>query len=257
MRAAFEAVGLEIPNQLAFHHLALRAGNCGEPTVLTKKDCAWLGRCWKLGDGLEVWTIFYQSTTGEVCYADCRPAFRPHSWQKISPWALTEYALEGEALLHGFLEDSNTEILLAVQNLTEIRATTMKQKFLRVGLCGLAYGARIEPDKNAKFWKQTENSSRENDWSLRGKILNLKTIRNRFSGSDLIWFDLDLGKLQMEILVNQRNLRGEHPKIGSQITADVWLQGYIFDNSATITTYEGVDAKRGVASFWENLRRRN
>lgn len=257
MESAFKAIGLEVPNPLAVHHLAERAGSYGDATQSIRENCTWHGRCWKLGDGLEIWTVLYQSGAGEVTYANCRPGFRSRFVQNISPWALTEYAEEGEALLHGYLENNRTEVLLEVQNLTEIGAIASRKKTLQVGLCGLAYQARIEKGEKYPFWKQTANSTRENNWTLRGRVLMYRPLKNPLTGSDLFWIYLDLEPFRLEILVNQRSLGGEHPTVGATLQADIWLQGYIFDRLARSALYEGIDAKAGVASFWSGLRRHN
>lgn len=259
MNTAFESIGLEIPNAMAIHHLAERVGTCGEATKVETCKGIWHGRCWKIGaEGLEVWTVLYQTGTGEIFYANCRPAFRPQKKiYKIQPWALTEYAEDGEALLHGFIENTETEVLLALQNLTEIGSIITRSDALSIGLGGLAYQARVEKTERKTVWQAVKDSKRENDWTLCGRILMHRTLRNPVSGNDLIWLYLDLGGFNLEILVNQRALRGEHPKIGATITADIWLQGYIFDKLVRNSIYEGIDAKANAASFWERLRRRN
>jgi len=76
MDATFETIGLEVPSEKAINFLAERAENQGEPTQLLRRGAVLHGRCWKLGEGLEVWTVLYESETGDVFYANCRPGFR-------------------------------------------------------------------------------------------------------------------------------------------------------------------------------------
>ena len=76
MNLTFETIGLEVPSEKAFNYLAERAGDQGEATQLTRRGAVLHGRCWKLGEGLEVWTVLYESGSGDVFYADCRPGFR-------------------------------------------------------------------------------------------------------------------------------------------------------------------------------------
>src|SRR5436305_10661645 len=102
MDVTFETIGLEVPSEKAFNYLAERAGDQGEPTQLSRRGAVLHGRCWKLGEGLEVWTVLYESGSGDVFYADCRPGFRARYIQTIAPWALTEYDEEGEAVIHGY-----------------------------------------------------------------------------------------------------------------------------------------------------------
>lgn len=120
MNPRFETIGLEVPSEKAFNYLAERAGDQGEATQLNRRGAVLHGRCWKLGEGLEVWTVLYESGSGDVFYADCRPGFRARHIQTISPWALTEYDEEGEAVVHGFREGTDCEVLFELQNLPKL-----------------------------------------------------------------------------------------------------------------------------------------
>src|SRR5215207_2575054 len=103
MEIAFDAIGLEIPNETAFNNLAEDVGRRGEVSFLPRKSGVLHGRCLKFGAGLEVWTLLYESGKGDVVYADCRPAFRARHAQKISPWVLTESDKDGKSVIHGFI----------------------------------------------------------------------------------------------------------------------------------------------------------
>src|SRR5260370_42078976 len=109
MDATFETMGLEVPSEKAINFLAERAENQGEPTQLSRRGAVLHGRCWKLGEGIEVWTVLYESGTGDVFYENCRPGFRASYMQRITPWAITEYDEEGEAVVHGYCESFNGE----------------------------------------------------------------------------------------------------------------------------------------------------
>ena len=61
MEIAFDAIGLEVPNENAVHDLAETVGKCGEQTRLTRKDGVLHGRCLNFGAGLVVWTHSYES----------------------------------------------------------------------------------------------------------------------------------------------------------------------------------------------------
>ena len=262
MDETFAAIGIEVPSEKDFNHLAERAGDQGEATRLPRRGAVLHGRCWKLGEGLEVWTVLYESGTGEVFYADCRPGFRARYTQRISPWALTEYDEDGEAIVHGYCDGTETEVLFELQNLTEVGPEGFRAQELHVGLCGLAYRARVMPRDAQLRWQPLERSApsraaHENDWSLCGRVLNFKPLRNPVSGSDLYWVHLDLERLRLEVLVNRRNLRGAALKVGAALAAEVWLQGHVLDRRALLSRYEGVDASRSVADLWSHLRRRN
>ncbi len=262
MEIAFDAIGLEIANETAFNDLAEDVGKRGEVSILQRKGGVLHGRCLKFGAGLEVWTLFYESGKGEVVYADCRPAFRARYEQIISPWILTESNEDGEAVIHGFIEDSETEVLFQLQNLTEIGTPVLEQMTLRVGLCGLAYRAEISEKKDDPFWKSYDEIAlnvieNENDWRLGGRVIAFDTLRNPQSGNDLFWIYVDLGGLKLEILVNQHALHGEKLQIGAFIQADIWLQGHILNESAKRNGYEGVDWTVRPSDFWKSFKKPN
>src|SRR5438128_5466303 len=135
MDATFETIGLEVPSEKAINFLAERAEKQGEPTRLLRRGAVLHGRCWKLGEGLEVWTVLYESGTGEVFYANCRPGFRARYMQRITPWALTEYDEQGEAVVHGYCGDSATEVVIELQHLTELGASRSLAPWLQVVVC--------------------------------------------------------------------------------------------------------------------------
>jgi len=262
MNPTFETIGLEVPSEKAFNYLAERAGDQGEPTQLSRRGAVLHGRCWKLGQGLEVWTVLYESGSGDVFYADCRPGFRARYIQTITPWALTEYDEEGEAVVHGYREGTDCEVLFELQNLTEVGPAGFRAQELHVGLCGLAYRARVRKGRAKTRWLPLEKAapsraSHENDWRLTGKVIAFKPLRNPLSGSELYWVHLDLEKIKLEILVNRRALRGEPLSVGATLDAEVWLQGHVLDELALRSRYEGVDHACSYANFWSGLKRGN
>ncbi len=262
MDSTFGAIGLEVPSEKDFNHLAERAGKQGEATRLHRRGAVLHGRCWKLGDGLEVWTVLYESGTGEVFYADCRPGYRARYAQRISPWALTEYDEEGEAIVHGYCAGSDMEVLFELQNLTEVGTNGFYQPELSVGLCGLAYRARICSPREGVLWKPLESAAparaaHENDWSLCGRVLSFKPLCNPLSGTELYWVYLDLERLKLEVLVNRRTLRGGKLSVGATLAAEVWLQGHVLDTRALLSRYEGVDDSFSLAASWSSLKRNN
>ena len=262
MDLTFETIGLDVPSEKDFNHLAESAGSHGEPTRLTRRGAVLHGRCWKLGDGLEVWSVLYESGTGDIFYADCRPGFRARFAQRINPWALTEYDEEGEAVIHGYCDGTDTEVLFELQNLTEVDPAGFRASSLQIGLCGLAYRARV-CDRTARVrWEPLEKSapsraSHENDWGLCGRVIAFKPLRNPLSGSALYWVYLDLEIFRLEVLVNHRALRGGTLCVGENLTAEVWLQGHMLDEVALRARYEGVDRAYSTATFWRNLARKN
>lgn len=262
MEIAFDAIGIEIGNEAAFNNLAADIGRRGEVSRLSRKSGTLHGRCLKLGAGLEVWSVLYESETGEIFSADCRPAFRARYAQKISPWVLSEFDREAENVVHGFLENSETEVLFELQNLTEVGTKIFEESVLNVGLCGLAYRAEIIENADRKFWRAFDEValnviSEENDWSLCGEVVAFDALKNPFSGKDLFWIYLDLGEFKLEVLVNQRALEGEKLKPGAFLRADIWLQGHILHEKAKRRFYEGVDRKIRTVDFWKSFKKPN
>lgn len=262
MEMAFDAIGIEITNQNAFNDLAEDVEKRGEASHLPRKTGVLHGRCLKLGDGLEIWTVLYETGAGEVSYADCRPAFRARYSQKISPWVLTETDEEGKAIVHGFVEDGDAEVLFELQNLTETGAEIFKDYSLRIGLCGLAYSAEILKKAEKPFWKSYDETALnvvavENSWSLGGRIIAFEILRNPVSGNDLYWVYLDLGELKLEVLVNRRILKTKNITVGNFLRAEVWLQGHITNEVSKRFGYEGVDRAARAVDFWRQFKRLN
>jgi hypothetical protein len=258
METAFNAIGLEVANETAFDNLAESVEKRGEVSRLTRTGGVLHGRCWRIGEGLEVWTVLYQTETGEVFYADCRPGFRARFRQRITPWLMTEFAEAGEALIHGFIQETETEVLFELQNITEVSAKNFQNNTLLVGLCGLAFRAETVSGKTESFWKNEKSrEGNENVWSLCGEIIGFSSLKNPISGSDLYWLHLNLGDFDLEVLVNQKNLDGEDLQIGAFIRADVWLQGHIISESTFFSRYEGVDYTHRTVDFWQKFKRLN
>ena len=261
MDATFETIGLEVPSEKAINFLAERAENQGEPTQILRRGAVLHGRCWKLGEGLEVWTVLYESETGDVFYANCRPGFRARYTQRIGPWALTEYDEEGEAVIHGYCEGSDTEVLFELQNLTEVGAGGFRVPALHVSLCGLAYRARVCTREMNTRWLPLERAvpsraAHENDWILRGRVMAFKPLRNPLSGSELYWVYLDVGVFKLEVLVNSRALSGGPLYPGATLSAEVWLQGHVLNDGDLRSRYEGIDRNTS-ANFWSIFSRAN
>lgn len=262
MEIAFDAIGIEIKNETAFHDLAEDVGKRGEVSRLSRKSGVLHGRCLKFGEGLEVWTILYENGTGEMFYTDCRPGFRARYSQTIAPWILTEFDEEGEAVIQGFVGSGNTEVLFALQNLTEVGARQLERTSMRVGLCGLAYRAEVLKKAEKPYWKSYDEIAlnviaNENDWSLCGEVIAFDELRNPFSGNDLYWLYLNLGELKIEVLVNRRALQAKTLRVGAFIKADIWLQGHILSEDSRLSAYEGVDWSYRTVDFWKKFKRNN
>ncbi|MCU0238829.1 MAG: DUF3881 family protein [Pyrinomonadaceae bacterium] len=265
MEIAFTAIGLDVLNETHYDNLIADVESRGEVSRLPRSQGVLHGKCLKLGLGLEVWTVLYESNSGDIFFADCRPGFRAKYQQKISPWIMTEYTENGEAVVHGFIQDSETEVLFELQNLTESGTSSLELQQLSIGLCGLAYRAEVLSTQVKHFWQQSEEialnvlsvPASENDWSLCGEILDFQTLCNPLSGNNLYWIYIDLQSFKLEVLVNQKNLIGEL-KIGSFINAEVWLQGHLANETRPRSSYEGVDWRNHqTADFWKSLRKLN
>lgn len=258
MEIAFDAIGLEIQSDQAFDNLAADAGRHGEASSLPRKSGVLHGKCWRLGEGLEVWSVMYESDSGEIYQPVCRPGFRARYARRINPWIMTEFAEDGEALIHGYLENTDVEVLFELQNLTEVETKNLQLFSLDVSLCGLAYRAETVKDASKVFWKSLGGGEHnENDWSLCGRIIAVETISNQHSGSDLYWIYLDLGEFRLELLVNQKTLPQQKPVVGEFLKAEVWLQGHILKNSDRRAAYEGVDYSVRTIDYWKKFQKLN
>lgn len=252
MEIAFDVIGLDIQNKT---NLAKDVEKRGEVSRLTHKGGILYGHCWRIGEGLEVWTVLYQSETGECIQTDCRPGFRARFHHLINPWVIRELDEVGETMVHGFIEDTETEVLFKLQNITEVSNKNFQKNTLRVGLCGLAFEANILSEKQERYWKS--KNQKENVWSLCGEIIALKTLCNPISGSNLYWLYLDLGDLGLEVLVNQKTLQGQELNVGTNISATVWLQGHLISESTMYSRYEGIDFRHRTVEFWKKFKRTN
>jgi hypothetical protein len=262
MDFTFQAIGLEIDNEAAYEDLALDVGRLGEASELQRSEGTLHGRCLKLGKGLEVWAVLYEPHPGELHYADCRPAFRARRTHRIAPWILSEFTSEGAATVHGFVEDSETEVLFELQNLTEVGSGVYRRPGLTVGLCGLAYFAEVLETPVGRKWesleKDADNSGTlENDWLVTGRIAALESIRNPRSGRDLLWLLVDAGVIELEVIVSQRALAGDPVEVGAFLRAEVWLQGHVALAEWPVRGLEGLDRSVGRAEHWSRLKRPN
>jgi hypothetical protein len=88
-------------------------------------------------------------------------------------------------------------------------------------------------------------------------VLAFKPLRNPLSGSELYWIYLDLGGLKLEVLVNTRALSGGKLAVGATLSAEVWLQGHVFDDQALRLRYEGIDPAGSAKDFWSRFSRAN
>ena len=259
----FNAIGLQFPKGKTINDLAQNAEKLGEASVSTRPGCVLYGHCWRIGAGLEVWTILYKSGDGEVFYADCRPGFRAKYTQNIESWVLYEDEVEGDAAIAGKIEDFSTEVFFQLQNLTEVSPKNFERDILRVGLGGLALRAEVVVEGTDFLWQPlcetAENSDAEETyWRLRGKILAFETVRNTYSEKGLYWIHLELKNFNLEILVNQKDLRGAGDlRVGKYIEADIWLQGHVVSQSTYFSSYEGIDWSSHPADFWKSFKRQN
>lgn len=268
MAELFEAIGFEVADERSYNLLVEYVENNGHRTLAERGEAALHGRCWKVGDGLEVWSILYECGN-ELYYADCRPAFRSRYVRTIGPWELVEYDEDGEAIVRGALEGA-PEVVFELQNLTELDDRIFRELHLKVALAGIAYAARVRSSSASKTltaptpyrfelaerMEGFADKSCENDYVISGRVLAWRHIRNPVTTADLIWIYVDTGAIRLEVLANRRILRGQL-KIGAEITANIWLQGHVLEESDISARYEGVDREYELADFWSGLRRAN
>jgi len=260
MGQPFDAIGFKITDDASYHALAEEAHQQGTISRALREQATLHGCCWRLGEGLEVWTVLHESKEG-LFYADCRPAFRGRHTFTLYPWEITEYEEDGEATVRALVEGSEAEVIFELQNITEIDPAVFRERALTTAISGLAYHARLSTRaREPLFIPLAQVSSRkqvaENDYAVRGAIIYWREIKNPRTASDLVWVYLDAGKLRLEVLVNRADLKGKLRQ-GAWLSAEVWLQGHILSEKELESRYEGVDATFPVGNSWVVLRREN
>ncbi len=258
MAEPFDAIGFQIKDAASYEALAEEAHQRGISSKAQRSEGVLHGCCWNLGSGLEVWTMLFESPKGTF-YADCRPAFRGQRLFNFYPWEILEYEEDGEAIARGLMPDQETEIMFALQNITEIDPLNFRERAITAAVSGLAYKARvIAKAGNPTFAPLADNRKRrkpaETDYSVRGEILSWREINNPRTEKKLICIDVDAGKIRIEVVVNQTDLKGEL-KIGKWLSAEVWLQGHILNDKELLARYEGVDHEVSQGDVWIKLRR--
>lgn len=260
----FEAIGFEIIEDDDFFDLFESADKYGAYSLINRGDATLQGKCWKVGDGLEVWA-WLCANGKKIQYEDCRPAFRSRYAYTFSPWELIEYEESGDALLRGYL-NPDTEVLFQLQNLTELNLNVFNHSHLHVAFAGLAYSAVLHSGsylkRNPPVFELAEKTPElaenayESDYLIRGRVLAWRYLKNPLTESDLVWLHVDVGKFRLEILANRHALPGRL-KIGAAISARIWLQGHILDQQDLEARYEGVDRSYEIGDFWGKLQRGN
>ncbi len=270
MSEIFKAIGFEITDEESYDALAVQAEDSGERSAVHREDLTLHGRCWRLGEGIEIWSVLCEKEN-DLFYADCRPAFRSRYARTIRSWELVEYEEDGEAIVKG-VTASGIEVVFELQNLTELDPRLFREHDLQIGLAGLAYSARGEttpqgrrgaepPTDSLRFDRvpQTGDETEapcDNDYEIRGRIIAMKELRNPITGVRLVWLFLDAGGIRLEVIVNAAEVTGPL-KLGSLVEATIWLQGHVLDANELTARFEGVDPEHPRSDYWLLLRRAN
>jgi len=260
MGEPFDAIGFKITDEASYHALAEEAHQRGAISRALREQATLHGCCWRLGEGLEVWTVLHESKEG-LFYADCRPAFRGRHLFRLYPWEITEYEEDGEAIVRALVEGGEAELVYELQNITEIDPAVFRERALTATVAGLAYRARlstraIEPAFAPLSHLSSRKHVAENDYLVRGSILYWRELKNPRTTSDLVWVYVDAGKVRIEVLVNRADFKGQLRQ-GAWLSAEVWLQGHILSEKELEARYEGVDAEFSLSDSWMMFRREN
>ena len=256
MSEPFEAIGFGVTDRDSYRALAEEAHHRGDLTRITRSDGVLHGCCWNLGAGLEVWTMLYESSEGTY-YADCRPAFRARQVYQLYPWEILEYEVDGHAMLTGLPRSTDREMSLVLQNITEINLKKLPRGHITVAVSGLAYKGKIlsrtrrEPHFEQE-WPATDSA--ENDYRILGRIVSVQRMRNLHTTDDLRSIRVDLGDMQLEVIINQKNLIGD-PQPGRWLQATIWLQGHMLTERHIEARYEGIDSRIPRQHYWRSLHR--
>lgn len=260
MLEMFRAIGFDVTDEASYNRLAETAEALGDRTRIWRRGATLHGRCWRIGAGLEVWTILRESEDG-LYYADCRPAFRPRHAQALGPWELVEYDEDGEAVVEGSLTRGPVPVSFELQNLTELAADTFTRAQLSVSLAGLAYDVRrVGPGAAFGLAPSDRDSAAPppdgSDYVAVGRVVRSSPLVNAHTGVALAWLQLDIGGAPLEVVARREDL---DRSVGAGDTVEVghWLQGYVLGEEAARARFEGVDPEWKAAESWSLLRRGN
>src|SRR5205085_1547663 len=141
MTELFASVGVQVTDEPSYNSLIEYVDAAGARSRAARGKATLHGRCWKLGDGLEVWAVLFEQGD-EAYFADCRPGFRSRYPRALTPWELIEYEDDGEAIVEGTLY-GGPAVIFELQNFTEIPAIEWRASHLHVAIAGLAYSAYV------------------------------------------------------------------------------------------------------------------
>src|SRR5438128_11914002 len=100
MTELFASVGVQVTDEPSYNSLIEYVDAAGVRSRAARGKAMLHGRCWKLGDGLEVWAVLFEQ--GDESYlADCRPAFRSRYARALTPCEAIEYDEHGAADIEG------------------------------------------------------------------------------------------------------------------------------------------------------------
>ncbi len=257
----FDVIGFKLPDEASYQQLAETARQRGTPSTISRRNAIIQGYCWTVVEGIEIWTILHESKDG-VYFADCRPAFRNARSYEVASWEIIEFIEDGEALVSGRIQ--NIDLIFELQNFTELNELVYNQPILTAHLSGLCSRLKIldttllpkiTPLSPAQT-SQANNKYAENDYLLQGKILSWRELLNPITQSKIVWLDVQVGELQVELLVNREQCNGTLSE-GAWISAEAWMQGHIICPQEQQSKYEGLDISIPVAEHWSVLRRQN
>ena len=260
MGEPFDAIGFRITDEASYQALAEQAHERGSLTQSRRDHSTIHGCCWRIADGIEVWTVLKESNDGLLCL-DCRPAFRGRYLCALFPWEIMEYEEDGEAIVRGIVTGSDLQVIFELQNLTEVSLVALRDHPITANVSGLAYNGRLDNKKGEDALRPLAESTRrkrcaENDHFVSGRVLHWRTIRNPQTTSEVVWLYLQTGNVRIEVLVNRSDLKGEL-KAGVRFAGEIWLQGYILSERELEARYEGIDVAISRGDYWNTLRREN
>jgi hypothetical protein len=254
----FRAIGFHVPDEAAYNTLAETAEALGEETRIDRRGATLHGRCWRVGYGLEIWTVLRESRDG-LFYVDCRPAFRPKYVHALGPWELVEYEEDGEAVVEGRIGRGTSPVSFELQNLTELASETFLSPRLNVGVAGLAYDLKPAATDRPLGLRASDREGAApppdgNDYVVVGRVEKCVPLVNPLTSANLHWLHLNAGDVRLEVVANSE---GRDLAPGDVLEAEVWLQGYVLTEDTVKARYEGRDPEWEMSEAWSLLRRGN
>lgn len=256
----FEAIGIKLQDEESYKQLAEAARKYGKRSTISRPNAIIQGYCWSLIEGIEIWSIIYESKDGTYI-ADCRPALRNSRTLQVNDWEILEFIEDGEALVSGKVQ--GYDLVFELQNFTELDEYAYQKQILNAHIAGMCYQAKVInsliPSKitaQANTKNSQTSSYAENDFIVSGQLLTWREMMNPITQRTFFQLELEIGEMRLDLTINESQLEGVLTN-NVWVTAEAWLQGFLICEQEQQAKYEGLDFTTPPSQHWLKLRREN